>query len=346
MSADLLRLVDEAAIRRLLYTYCRGVDRRDLALVRSCYTSAALDERGVYQGNVDGLMGYLSTRLPQFERTMHLLANVTADIGREVAHAETYAIAVHRLPEKETRPEHDYIVGFRYVDDLVRGDRGWLIEHRRCVFEWAQTREVQARLGYTGRTRRSPRLRRRSDLIDGSERVPNLDSDLKLVIAEAEIRRVLYTYCRGVDRRDYTLVRSCYEDGAIDDHGKYRGSVDGFIMFLRTELERFTRTMHFVGNVIVDVTGDTAWSEAYTIAFHRLTPDATNQESDYISGLRYLDRHTRREGKWRIAERRCIYEWSRVEPFDTESSFPEGFAMGQPFPNDVVYTMSAETIDS
>jgi hypothetical protein len=86
--------------------------------------------------------------------------------------------------------------------------------------------------------------------------------------------------------------------------------------------------------------------EAYTIAFHRLAPAATDQESDYISGLRYLDRHTRREGKWRIVERRCIYEWSRVEPFDTGSSFPDGYAMGRLFPDDVVYTMLAETIES
>jgi SnoaL-like domain len=173
--------------------------------------------------------------------------------------------------------------------------------------------------------------------MDRTELVPITDSDLELAIAEAEIRRVLYAYCRGVDRRDYALVRSCYDDRATDDHGKYRGPVDGFITFLQTELDRFTRTMHFVGNVIVDVTGDTAWSEAYTIAFHRLVPAVGNQESDYICGLRYLDRHTRRDGKWRIAERRCIYEWSRVDPVETGSTFPDGFAMGQSFPNDIVY---------
>jgi hypothetical protein len=142
MSANVLRLGDEAAVRRLLYTYCRGVDRRDLALVRSCYTPDAFDERGVYEGGIDGLIRYLGMRLPQFERTMHLLANITADIQDEMAHAETYAIAVHRLPEAAARPKHDYVVGFRYVDDLIRGNGGWLIAHRRCVFEWAQTREI------------------------------------------------------------------------------------------------------------------------------------------------------------------------------------------------------------
>jgi hypothetical protein len=178
--------------------------------------------------------------------------------------------------------------------------------------------------------------------MDGSGRVPIVDSDLKSATDEAAIRRVLFAYCRGVDRRDYALVRSCYHDGATDDHGKYRGPVEGYIAFLRAELERFTRTMHFVGNVIVDVTGDTAWSEAYTIAFHRLAPAAANQESDYVSGLRYVDRHTRREGQWRIAERRCVYEWSRVDPVGAGSTFPEGFTIGQHFPDDVVYTLGGD----
>src|ERR1700728_4708490 len=104
MPSDLVRLVDESAIKRLLYTYCRGVDRRDLALVRSRYTADAFDERSVYGGGIDGLIAYLGNRLPQFELTMHLLANVTADIRGAAAHKETYAIAVHRLPEEATRP--------------------------------------------------------------------------------------------------------------------------------------------------------------------------------------------------------------------------------------------------
>jgi hypothetical protein len=174
--------------------------------------------------------------------------------------------------------------------------------------------------------------------MDRTELVSITNTDLEFAIDEAEIKRVLYAYCRGVDRRDYALVRSCYDDGATDDHGKYRGPVDGFITFLRTELDRFSRTMHFVGNILVDVAGDTAWSEAYTIAFHRLVPAAAVQESDYICGLRYLDRHAKREGKWRIAERHCVYEWSRVDPVDSGSTFPAGFIIGQPFPHDAIYT--------
>ena len=52
------------------------------------------------------------------------------------------------------------------------------------------------------------------------------------LIDREQIRDVIYRYARGVDRRDYELVRSCYHPNATDDHGSYKGDVDGFITWL------------------------------------------------------------------------------------------------------------------
>ncbi|WP_268959227.1 nuclear transport factor 2 family protein [Paraburkholderia elongata] len=46
---------------------------------------------------------------------------------------------------------------------------------------------------------------------------------------KAEIREVHTRYCRGIDRMDFDLVRSCYHPDAIDRHGAYEGGVEGFI---------------------------------------------------------------------------------------------------------------------
>ena len=45
------------------------------------------------------------------------------------------------------------------------------------------------------------------------------DGELARDLAENAIRRTLYRYCRGIDRRGFELVRACYHSDALDDHG-------------------------------------------------------------------------------------------------------------------------------
>jgi hypothetical protein len=70
-----------------------------------------------------------------------------------------------------------------------------------------------------------------------------MDSDtttrLARVIDQQEIRDVIYRYCRGIDRRDFDLVRSCYHPEAHDDHGVFRGGVDDFIAYIERDLARY-----------------------------------------------------------------------------------------------------------
>ena len=45
-------------------------------------------------------------------------------------------------------------------------------------------------------------------------------------------------------------------------------------MALRKSLTRYDSTMHFIGNQLVEVTGNTASSETYAVAYHRMRTDA------------------------------------------------------------------------
>jgi hypothetical protein len=72
-----------------------------------------------------------------------------------------------------------------------------------------------------------------------------LDSKSQELQDKAEIREVHMRYCRGIDRMDFDLVRSCYHPDAIDRHGAYEGGVEGFIKWAGEVLPLFDTTMHF-----------------------------------------------------------------------------------------------------
>lgn len=122
---------------------------------------------------------------------------------------------------------------------------------------------------------------------------------------------VLARYCRGIDRRDAELVRSCYWPDATDDHaGAFSGARDEFVEWVVRVLTRFTATMHVLGTHTVEVVGDVAGAETYGVAHHRGDPP-DDRRVNYTTGFRYLDRFERRDGQWRIAARRVELEWTR-----------------------------------
>ena len=166
-------------------------------------------------------------------------------------------------------------------------------------------------------------------------------SDVQRLLDEAAIRRVHLDYCRGIDRRDWELVRACYHVDAIDHHGPFTGGVDEFIDWARDVLDPVVSTTHFVGNQIVDVDGDTAWHEAYCIAFHRFA--ATNAEPavDWVVNLRYLDRVERRDGKWKIADRLVVHDSDRRELVAGNGELSPGWLSGGFSPDDPSYNRSA-----
>lgn len=137
---------------------------------------------------------------------------------------------------------------------------------------------------------------------------------------EEQIRELLYRYARGVDRRDWDLVRSCYQADATDWHGQYRGGVDGLVAQMRERHARIDSSMHFISNVLIEVCGDTATSEAYCQAYLR-SPGAPGRATTRTVRCRYLDRLERRDDAvWRIAERVVTYEsiTTSVETFEPE----------------------------
>lgn len=127
-------------------------------------------------------------------------------------------------------------------------------------------------------------------------------------------------YCRGIDRRDYALVRSCYHDDAIDDHGAmFCGGPDDFVAWLPSMMANWDATIHSISNSLFAIEGDEAEGEHVVMAFHR-TPAPDRRE--LIVWGRYLDRYQRRDGVWKFLHRALVFDHGSVGPVDEA-----GFAM-------------------
>ena len=133
------------------------------------------------------------------------------------------------------------------------------------------------------------------------------------LLAEAEIKDVHIRYCRANDRRDEELMRSCFHpDAVIELHMEL--DVEAFIALGREMLGRYQVTWHNTGNQLVEVKGEAAWAEHYTISSHRMAADEGGAERDWIAHGRYIDRMERREGAWRIARRKMVVDYTRMDP--------------------------------
>lgn len=98
------RLVDEAQIRGVTVRYARAIERMDWDLLRSCYHHGAIDDHGLYAGDVDGFIELLAQRLPLDESTTHFLGNQEIELSGDLAFVETACIARYRRPASGDRP--------------------------------------------------------------------------------------------------------------------------------------------------------------------------------------------------------------------------------------------------
>lgn len=169
---------------------------------------------------------------------------------------------------------------------------------------------------------------------DATDRIAEL-------LDKQDIYEVLTRYCRGIDRRDEELLRSAYHEDAYDDHGMFQGNAWEFAAYAIENLKTMQRTMHCIQNVSITVRGDVAASEAYLIAYHRMS-SREGGEADHVVGARYVDRHERRDGEWRIAHRTVVYEWSRIDPVGRTWKVRPEYTVGTRDRDDRSYRVLAE----
>lgn len=162
--------------------------------------------------------------------------------------------------------------------------------------------------------------------------------DLEYLASKDEIRDLAFSYCRGVDRRDYELVRELYHEDAIDDHGEaFCGPRDAFIAWIPHSLSQFEATQHCIQNTLIEIDGDRAEGEIYVVAYHRTHAPAARE---IVGGARYLDRYERRVGAWRFLRRKVVLDWMTDQPLIRSGASPRevaGLSLGCAGSNDASY---------
>ncbi|ASL15570.1 SnoaL-like domain protein [Mycobacterium intracellulare subsp. chimaera] len=120
---------------------------------------------------------------------------------------------------------------------------------------------------------------------------------------ERDVQRALNLFARAMDERDWAAMAEILDEDAEGDLGTgRRQGRTAIIDVIREFLDKCGPTQHFLGNVIIDVTGDTAVSRAYIRDVHLNT--AADPSTRFYTIGDYHDTWRRRpDGSWCLTER-------------------------------------------
>ncbi|MFT3965061.1 MAG: nuclear transport factor 2 family protein [Sphingobium sp.] len=126
------------------------------------------------------------------------------------------------------------------------------------------------------------------------------------------ITDLLYRYCRSVDRIDVPLGHSLWHDDGTADYGAdyYQGPGRGVIDRICADHRRLLAHSHQVTNILIELDGDRAGSEAYCTATLRMEREGRPVQMSVWS--RYVDRWSRRDGRWGIDHRIAIRDFDEI----------------------------------
>jgi len=141
---------------------------------------------------------------------------------------------------------------------------------------------------------------------------------LQEVTDKQAITEVIYRYCRGLDRMDADGARSVWHaDGTADYGSMFEGTGAQFVEWVWGVHAAMARHSHQITNIIIEVDGDRAVSEAYVTVALRTRAKAEAERAVEIEARgRYLDRWSRRDGRWAIDHRKFVQDLQRTHDAD------------------------------
>jgi ketosteroid isomerase-like protein len=137
------------------------------------------------------------------------------------------------------------------------------------------------------------------------------------LLDKQDCAELVYRFARGVDRCDADQIRAVFWPDATDDHGIVKGTVEEYLAQVMLILDSMKSTQHMLGQVLIELAGDTATGETYFCAQHTLPGADGGPDQEMFAAGRYLDRFERRDGVWKIIHRSAVYDWNTVDASTT-----------------------------
>lgn len=126
--------------------------------------------------------------------------------------------------------------------------------------------------------------------------------NLETLLAERAIYRALVAFARAMDERDWDALTQLTTADITADLGA--GELAGraqLVANMRSFLDDCGPTQHLLGNVLIEVQGDTASSRAYVSDLHKGTGELADRTFSTLGD--YLDQWVCDRGEWRMCHR-------------------------------------------
>ncbi len=138
-------LAAKEEIRELAQLYSRGVDRKDIELLKTLYAKDATDHHGRhFSGTADAYIEFLEKSLPHIHVGGHFICNhLISIIDGANAEGELYALAYHFIPDGKGGTVRD-VAGVRYIDRYRKENHRWLFAKRVVMFDFRDIKPVPA----------------------------------------------------------------------------------------------------------------------------------------------------------------------------------------------------------
>jgi hypothetical protein len=137
MTWSLQELSDREAIRQVLSTYTRAINRKDKDLLASIFHIDGEDDHGTFRGTAADFPSWAIDYMDRlFEFTAQCTGSVVIDLQGDRAETESFASVVHVIKAVDDEGRQFDVLFCRYLDTLEKRDGQWKILKRELAMDW------------------------------------------------------------------------------------------------------------------------------------------------------------------------------------------------------------------